>query len=80
MPPIVAIQAAAGHSTPSRSRDVKSDGVTYRVTTSDGMVVIVDEVDLQLVRAYLVLRGYPPVSVEASGLLLAQLGESTHQA
>ena len=38
----------------------------FRVGTCDGTVIIVDEVDLELVTAYLVLRGYPPVSVEAT--------------
>jgi hypothetical protein len=40
--------------------------MTFRVGTRDGTVVIVDQADLAWVTAYLVLRGYPPVSVEAS--------------
>jgi hypothetical protein len=40
--------------------------MTFRVQTHDGTVVIVDEVDLNVVTAYLVIRGYPPVSVEAT--------------
>ena len=40
--------------------------MTFRVATGDGTVVIVDGADLDLVTAYLVLRGYPPVSVEAT--------------
>ena len=40
--------------------------MTFRVGTYDGTVVIVDEADLELITAYLVLRGYPPVSVVAT--------------
>ena len=40
--------------------------MTFRVQTHDGTVVIVDEVDLKVVTAYLVICGYPPVSVEAT--------------
>lgn len=42
--------------------------MTFRVATGDGTVVIVDGADLDLVTAYLVLRGYPPVSVEATNV------------
>ena len=38
--------------------------MTYKLTTGDGMVLFVDEVDLELVTAYLVLHGCPPVNVE----------------
>ncbi len=40
--------------------------MTFRVGTGDGTVVIVDEADLELITAYLVLRGYPAVTVEAT--------------
>jgi hypothetical protein len=40
--------------------------MTLRVGTRDGTVVIVDQADPQWITAYLVLQGYPPVSVEAS--------------
>lgn len=38
--------------------------MTYKLTTGDGMVLYVDGVDLELVTAYLVLHGCPPVNVE----------------
>jgi hypothetical protein len=38
--------------------------MTFRVGTRDGTVVVVDETDLDLITAYLALRGYPPISVE----------------
>jgi len=38
----------------------------FRVGTCDGTVVIVDETDLEWITAYLMLRGYPPVTVEAT--------------
>jgi len=40
--------------------------MTFRIETSDGTVLIVGEADLELVRAYLIFRGYPPVSVEVT--------------
>jgi hypothetical protein len=40
--------------------------MTFRIETSDGTVLIVGEADLELVRAYLIFRGYPPVSVEVA--------------
>lgn len=40
--------------------------MTYRITTRDGTAVMVEEVDVDLVTAYLVLRGYPPISVEVA--------------
>jgi len=40
--------------------------MTFRVRTRDGTVVIVAEADLEWITAYLVLRGYPPVKVEAA--------------
>ena len=40
--------------------------MTLRVGTRDGTVVIVDQTDLELITAYLVLRGYPPIGVEAT--------------
>jgi hypothetical protein len=36
-------------------------------------VVIVDQADLEWITAYLVLRGYPPVSVEVSNMPLSDL-------
>jgi hypothetical protein len=39
--------------------------MTFRVETRDGTVLIVDQEDLRLVTAYLLLRGYPPVNIEA---------------
>ena len=36
-----------------------------RSGTRDGTVVIIDGADLEWITAYLVLQGYPPVSVEA---------------
>jgi hypothetical protein len=39
--------------------------MTFRVGTRDGTVVIADEADLEVVTAYLVLCGYPPVTIEA---------------
>ncbi len=41
--------------------------MTYRITTRDGAVYRVEEVDLALISAYLALEGYPPVSVEPVG-------------
>jgi hypothetical protein len=41
--------------------------MTYRITTHDGAVYRVEEVDLALISAYLALEGYPPVSVEPVG-------------
>lgn len=38
--------------------------MTYKVTTAEGMVLYVDGVDLDLIRAYLILQGSPPVTVE----------------
>ena len=38
----------------------------YKLTTGDGMVLYVDEVDLELITAYLVLQGCPPVNVEVA--------------
>jgi hypothetical protein len=37
-----------------------------RLGTDDGTVLIVDEADLELITAYLVLRGYAPVSIVAT--------------
>ena len=37
----------------------------FRVVTGDGTVFILDEADVDLITAYLMLGGYPPVSVEA---------------
>jgi hypothetical protein len=34
------------------------------MVTRDGTVVIVDETDRDVITAYLVLQGYPPVSIE----------------
>lgn len=36
----------------------------YRITTRDGTVFTVKEVDLTLITAYLLMEGYPPISVE----------------
>ena len=44
-----------------------------RVGTCDGTVVIVDPPDLAWITAYLVLQGYPPVSVEATDAPQADL-------
>lgn len=38
--------------------------MAYRITTRDGTALIVEEGDLTLITAYLVLKGYPPISVE----------------
>lgn len=43
-----------------------STEMTYRVITRDGTTFFVPEVDLALITAYLVLQGYPPVSVEVA--------------
>jgi hypothetical protein len=51
---------------PVRSFRIGSREMTFRVGTRDGTVVIVDAADLELVTAYLALRGYPPTSVEAT--------------
>lgn len=37
----------------------------FRVVTRDGTVVVVDQTDLDVITAYLVLQGYPPVSIES---------------
>lgn len=38
--------------------------MVYKITTSDGTVFNVKERDLPLITAYLLLEGYPPISVE----------------
>ena len=38
----------------------------YRLTISDGTAFIVTAVDLPLITAYLVLGGFPPVTVEVT--------------
>lgn len=38
--------------------------MTFRITVRDGTRLIVDGADLDVITAYLVLRGYPPVIVE----------------
>jgi len=53
--------------------------MTYRLTTSDGTVLIVDEVDLALITAYLVLQGYPPVRVEGTDPQLPEPCDPAHQ-
>ena len=40
--------------------------MTYTIRTGDGTAFLVDEVDLEFIKAYLVLGGYPPVSVEVT--------------
>lgn len=47
--------------------------MTYRITTSDGTAVIVDQADLDLITAYLVLRGYPPVSVQLNDSVSSEI-------
>ena len=54
--------------------------MTYRITTPDGTAFIVDEVDLDVVKAYLVLRGYPPISIEVtSNLASPELDQRIHR-
>jgi hypothetical protein len=53
--------------------------MTFRVGTRDGTVVIVDEADLELVTAYLVLCGYPPVNVEATDAQLSDLRDTLRE-
>ncbi len=50
--------------------------MTFRIGTRDGTVVIVDEADLEWITAYLVLQGYPPVSVEAAETATAETRET----
>jgi hypothetical protein len=40
--------------------------MTYKITTRDGTIFIVDEVDVRLITAYLVLLGHPPMTTELS--------------
>ncbi len=40
--------------------------MTYRLTTASGIVVYVDEADLELIAAYFTLQGSPPISVEVA--------------
>lgn len=40
--------------------------MTYTIRTRDGTSFLVDEIDLEFIKAYLVLGGYPPVSVEVT--------------
>ena len=49
----------------------------YRITTRDGTVLIVDDVDLEFFAAYLVSRGYPPVSIEFTNLVSQQFEPAT---
>jgi hypothetical protein len=42
--------------------------MTFKITTKDGTVVVVDKVDLDLITAFLVLQGYPPISVEITDM------------
>jgi|HubBroStandDraft_6_1064221.scaffolds.fasta_scaffold1541664_2 hypothetical protein len=60
---------------PSRAPGLGGGSVemTFSVGTRDGTVVIVDQADLEWITAYLVLRGYPPVSVEVSNMPLSDL-------
>jgi hypothetical protein len=54
--------------------------MTYRITTHDGAVYRVEELDLALISAYLALEGYPPVSVEPMGPDSFQVDGPTDQA
>jgi len=47
-----------------------------RISTRDGTVVVVDEADLELVTAYLVLCGYPPLRVEAANAAIIDLPDT----
>jgi hypothetical protein len=49
--------------------------MTFRVETRDGTVVVVSEADLEVVTAYLVLRGYPPISVAVADSPASDLDE-----
>jgi len=47
--------------------------MTHTVTTPDGLVVFVDEADLELIKAYLVLHGYSDLKVDALSTTLPEL-------
>jgi len=51
----------------------------YRLTTSDGTAFIVAAEDLDLIRAYLVLSGYPALSVEVADLTAPELDVATRK-
>jgi len=47
--------------------------MTYRVATPDGLVMFVDQADLEIIKAYLVLHGYPDLTVDAVSKPLPEL-------